>query len=716
MKQTISAFLFISILGIYLYTGYPTIPAYRDSGDLISSAYTLGIAHPPGYPLYVICGKIFNTLIPYGNTGYRTNLMSMIFSAITALLLFVYISRLSGTFTGIIISLTFAFSNAVWSLSHVSEMYTLLSFFIILFFICISLQIPVKVKTYLFSLVFALGLSAQPSLLLLLPGFMLWFYYQLKNTGRLQLKFFLNIIMFIIIGIGIHLYLPVRSGANPVISWGRLDTVENIYKLISRADYGGLKLHPGQSKFAWDMNSISEQSILFLKSAGTQFTIFGLLLGIAGFYFAHKQKTLSIILPGYFLTGIGFFILSNLPIKEKTTLPILEPHLLLPGTLFVLLIGYTVHQIPKSGIIKHIKYLLILIPCWLLLTNSADKNHREHFFAYDYGKNLLKTIPVKSILYDTDDPTTFIFTYLQTCENKRSDIALLTYFRTKWGAEKFLKNHPELLPGIIKLPGSASEFRDIIFKNNIDTRGIYTDINTKCFSPYYPNPEGLLYRITGQANPAGKSMLLFDNFYIYRGDFNTKLYSDFFTQRILYYYSSSHNNLGLEYVKQKKFADAELEYKKALMIDPELVESINNLGTLAFSRGNYLLAVTYFQQASAVKPEDMNIVFNIGMTYKMMKNYDMAVETLNKAGNYPPALNELGLILISKGEIDKAVSIYLGLISRSPDYSYPYYNLALAYQKKGDTLQAKQYYSKYMAFVTGPAEKSEVLSIINKLP
>ena len=53
--------LFISF-GVYLHTLTPTV-GFHDSGELITVAYTLGIAHPPGYSLYTLLSKVFCTLI-----------------------------------------------------------------------------------------------------------------------------------------------------------------------------------------------------------------------------------------------------------------------------------------------------------------------------------------------------------------------------------------------------------------------------------------------------------------------------------------------------------------------------------------------------------------------------------------------------------------------------------------------------------------------------
>ena len=73
-----------------------TVPPYRDSGDLIASIQTLGIAHPPGYAFYVLLGKLFVTLMPFGNIAYRVNVMSAVFGAATSVVLYTLLRRHPG--------------------------------------------------------------------------------------------------------------------------------------------------------------------------------------------------------------------------------------------------------------------------------------------------------------------------------------------------------------------------------------------------------------------------------------------------------------------------------------------------------------------------------------------------------------------------------------------------------------------------------------------
>ena len=59
---------------LYLFTLAPTVMWY-DMGEFALGSYVLGIGHDPGYPLYMILGKLF-TLLPIGDVAYRVNLMS----------------------------------------------------------------------------------------------------------------------------------------------------------------------------------------------------------------------------------------------------------------------------------------------------------------------------------------------------------------------------------------------------------------------------------------------------------------------------------------------------------------------------------------------------------------------------------------------------------------------------------------------------------------
>ncbi len=78
--------MFLATFILYIRTLTPSLSS-GDNGELTTASYFLGVAHAPGYPLYVFLTKIF-TYIPFGNVAYRANLFSA-FSAAAAIF-FVY--------------------------------------------------------------------------------------------------------------------------------------------------------------------------------------------------------------------------------------------------------------------------------------------------------------------------------------------------------------------------------------------------------------------------------------------------------------------------------------------------------------------------------------------------------------------------------------------------------------------------------------------------
>ena len=91
MIYSFSAFIIPFI--IYLVYLAPSIVG-GDSGELITTAYLLGVPHPPGYPLYTILGKLFS-LIPFYSVAWRVNLLSALLDAFCCL--FVFLTPVSYT-------------------------------------------------------------------------------------------------------------------------------------------------------------------------------------------------------------------------------------------------------------------------------------------------------------------------------------------------------------------------------------------------------------------------------------------------------------------------------------------------------------------------------------------------------------------------------------------------------------------------------------------
>jgi hypothetical protein len=217
--------VFIISLGIYIKTLSPSV-GFVDSGELTVVSYTLGIAHPTGYPLYTLLGRLF-TFLPVGSIAWRMNLASAIFASLSVLVLY-YLSlylftglhsvlqsnqkreegrgtatclpagrlptatapsshvidsevaqtrgELSRMVAAFITSLLFAFSSTLWSQAVVAEVYSLtvlLSVILIFLIFRITIYNSPITEVILFPFLFGLALGNHMTICFLLCFFLL---------------------------------------------------------------------------------------------------------------------------------------------------------------------------------------------------------------------------------------------------------------------------------------------------------------------------------------------------------------------------------------------------------------------------------------------------------------------------------------------------------------------------------------------------------------
>ena len=60
--SALAALVFALVLGAYLPTVQRGVPG-GDSGELLAEACALGVAHPPGYPLFVLLARLAMELL-----------------------------------------------------------------------------------------------------------------------------------------------------------------------------------------------------------------------------------------------------------------------------------------------------------------------------------------------------------------------------------------------------------------------------------------------------------------------------------------------------------------------------------------------------------------------------------------------------------------------------------------------------------------------------
>lgn len=87
--------VFLIALGLYSWTLAPTVTLV-DSGELIVVARFLGVAHPPGFPLWAMLAHLAS-LIPLGNIAARINFASALFAALASAMMTLVVAELMMT-------------------------------------------------------------------------------------------------------------------------------------------------------------------------------------------------------------------------------------------------------------------------------------------------------------------------------------------------------------------------------------------------------------------------------------------------------------------------------------------------------------------------------------------------------------------------------------------------------------------------------------------
>ena len=91
MRPLIPLALFLAAF-IYLLFGLNPSFYADDSPETITAAATLGVPHPPGYPLLTLMGRLAS-LLPLGGIPLRVNLLSAFLAALICALLYLFLER-----------------------------------------------------------------------------------------------------------------------------------------------------------------------------------------------------------------------------------------------------------------------------------------------------------------------------------------------------------------------------------------------------------------------------------------------------------------------------------------------------------------------------------------------------------------------------------------------------------------------------------------------
>lgn len=146
-----------------------------------------------------------------------------------------------------------------------------------------------------------------------------------------------------------------------------------------------------------------------------------------------------------------------------------------------------------------------------------------------------------------------------------------------------------------------------------------------------------------------------------------------------------------------------MAYGDRLRKDPQDPVARAGLGIAYMKMGSFSAAASQFDSAVKLRPENPQYLYNLGVAYKATKRYDDALEVLAKAALRSPRWEaprfETGNIYLEQKKYDKAIAAFEKSLSALEGNANAYYNLARAYELKGDRGQALANYRQALKYV-----------------
>ncbi len=211
---------------------------WLDSGELSAAAFALGSAHPTGFPLFCIAGKIAQ-FIPFGEIGFRINLLSGLSAALavfwTACIVQCLGNRDVSTIVGALAAgATLAVSLTFFRQATVAEVYAPNAAALagtLLLFAKIT-KAPSWRYGGLIAIALGLGMALHITYLLVVPVIGIFFVVWICRAARWPL---LVPALTVVVFAACYCYLPIRSstGRTVTVDWGHPRTVARLADHIS---------------------------------------------------------------------------------------------------------------------------------------------------------------------------------------------------------------------------------------------------------------------------------------------------------------------------------------------------------------------------------------------------------------------------------------------------------------------------------------------------
>jgi len=462
-RHHLAAVLSLVLASVYATTMNPTV-SFIDSGELASVASTLGIAHPTGYPLFTILGRIAALVPMDAAIIVKLNVSNLLLVALSVGMFF-EVSVLVGlssigqrrpkkprtdqekslVMAAAVGTLIVGLSSTVWAQSSAVEVYSLhlLMIMIVLFSFVKGMEElsndSESISRWFLLFLFALGLSFTNHMttLLLAPAF-LYLYFRLQGLRSSSLTLLLKTSPFFALGLSLYLFLPLRSSTGPLLDWGHPADVERFLWHVSGKQF--------RSWIFSGFESAEKQLSYFIGHFPSEFNWFAIALMAVGFLsLLWKRRQLLVFVLLLIVGCVAYSV--NYDIHD------IDSYFLLAYVGAGLLIVFGIQELilrvfASARVHPSLLVILLLVPVlqWKNSRNIVDES--DNFLVSDYTQNILASVDSNAVIltYQWDYFVSASY-YEQHVLGQRPDVVVIDkeLLRRSWYFLQLERSYPWLI-------------------------------------------------------------------------------------------------------------------------------------------------------------------------------------------------------------------------------------------------------------------------------
>lgn len=473
---------FAATSALYAVTAAPSITG-GDAGELLTHSWGLGVAHPPGYPLWSMLAFVFAKVFPIGEVAWRYNWLSGLYNAGAAIVLGRLVEKITKDFWAALFTVSLlCFSPLLWRYSIVTEVFGLNQLLVAAWLALLwnHLQAPGTRSWALLCLFAGLGVSHHHTSAMVTAPLLVILLWQERSSIRSRLP---QALLWGAVGLLPYGYLIWAAQSVPRMAWGDTSSFGGMVFHFLRREYGTFQLG---NELTGHANEVLFRLGYFLKDLpANSLGGIGVWLGFSAIRHALRQK------PGTYrrfvlLSGVGcaaylliFCYLANLSL-DKPLGELVQARFWLLGLLFTSLwAGLGAALLPSLIRVRELQKklavasLLSLVPMGIALENQRGATQFR-----DYARALLESLPRDSVLLFEGDHAYGALYYVQQVMGLRQDVQILhlNFLSRPWSRRWAAANYPSVtipLKGIGLYGAPGFQIRDLVESNRRPGREIF---------------------------------------------------------------------------------------------------------------------------------------------------------------------------------------------------------------------------------------------------